>query len=173
MQDDLAKVIALAIDQGAINGSGASGQPTGIITTAGIGSVTGTSIAYAGIVEFQTDVAASNALTDGCAYLAPPAVAGLLMQRQRFSGTDTPLWSGSVLDGLVGGFRASTTTQMPAANLLFGDFAQVVIGSWGVLEVMANPYAGFQAGIIGIRAFATVDVGVRQAAAFSLATGIT
>lgn len=170
---DLAKVLALAIDLAAFEGSGASGQPTGISNTAGIGSVSGTSIGLAGIVEFQTDVAASNALADAAAYLTTPTVAGLLMQRQRFTSTDTPLWTGSVLDGQMAGYTASTTTAITAASMIFGDFSQVVIGEWGMLEIALNPYASFTAAITGIRAIQSVDVGVRQAAAFSRATSIT
>jgi len=170
---DLAKVLALAIDLAACEGSGSSGQPTGISATAGIGSVTGTSIAYAGIVEFQTDTAAGNALADGSAYLTTPTVAGLLMQRQRFSSTDSPLWMGSVLDGQMAGYRATTTTQITAASMIFGDFSQVVIGEWGMLEIALNPYASFTAAITGIRAIQSVDIGIRQAAAFSRATSIT
>lgn len=173
VMNDLAKVLALAIDLAALEGSGSSGHPTGIASTAGIGSVTGTSLAWAGVVEFQTDTAASNALADNSAYLTTPAVAGLLMQRQRFSSTDTPLWTGSVLDGQMGGYRASTTTQMTAASMIFGDFSQVVIGEWGMLEIALNPYASFAAAITGIRAIQSVDVGIRQAAAFSRATSIT
>jgi HK97 family phage major capsid protein len=173
VMNDLAKVIALAIDQAGINGSGASGQPTGIITTAGIGSVTGTSLGYAGILEFQSDVASSNALAANCAYLTTPAVAALLAQRSRFTNTDTPLWLGNLLDGNVSGYRASSTMQMPAANMLFGDFSQVVIGSWSGIEIALNPYANFTAAITGVRAIATVDVGVRIPGAFSLATSIT
>lgn len=173
VMSDLARVLALAIDLAALEGSGASGQPTGISQTAGIGSVTGTSLAYAGIVEFQTDVAAGNALSTGSAYLTTPTVAGLLMQRQRFNGTDSPLWMGSVVDGQVSGFRASTTTQVTAASMVFGDFSQVVIGEWGMLEIALNPYANFTAAITGIRAIQSVDVGIRQAAAFSRATSIT
>lgn len=173
VMNDLARVIALAIDLAALEGSGASGQPTGIASTAGIGSVTGTTLAYAGIVEFQTDVAAGNALTPNCAYVTTPAIAGLLMQRQRFSSTDTPLWTGSVLDGQMGGFGATTTTQVTAASMTFGDFSQVVIGEWGMFELALNPYAAFATGISGIRAMQSVDVGIRQAAAFSRATSIT
>lgn len=171
--NDLARVLALAIDLAALEGSGASGQPTGISATAGIGSVTGTSLDYADVIEFQTDVAAGNALTPNCAYLTTPAVAGLLMQRQRFASTDTPLWTGSVLDGQMGGFTAATTTQVTAASMTFGDFSQVVIGEWGFLELALNPYANFTAAVTGIRAIQTVDVAIRQAAAFSRATSIT
>lgn len=173
VMDDLAAVLAIAIDVAAINGSGASGQPTGVLNTAGIGSVSGTSIAYAGIVEFQTDVAGSNALQANCAYMTTPAIAGLLMQRQRFTSTDTPLWTGSVLDGQVAGYRATSSTSVPAATMLFGDFSQIIIGEWGVMELEVNPYANFPAGIIGVRAWATVDVAVRQVGAFSAAASIT
>ena len=170
---DLAKVLALAIDLAALEGSGSSGQPTGISATAGIGSVTGTSLAYAGIVEFQTDTAGSNALADNSAYLTTPAIAGLLMQRQRFSSTDSPLWVGSVLDGQMAGYRATTTTVVTAGSMTFGDFSQVVIGEWGMLEIALNPYASFTAAITGVRAIQSIDVGIRQAAAFSRATSIT
>jgi HK97 family phage major capsid protein len=171
--NDFNKQITLAIDLAALEGSGASGQPTGIANTAGIGSVTGTSLDYADILEFQSDVATGNALTTGSAYVTTPAVAALLMARQRFSSTDTPLWVGGMLDGQMSGFRATTTTQVTAASMVFGDFEQVVIGEWGMFELALNPYASFAAGITGIRAMQSVDVGIRQAAAFSRATSIT
>lgn len=173
VMNDLAKVLALAIDLAALEGSGASGQPTGISQTAGIGSVTGTSLAYAGILEFQTDVAGSEALAENCAYVTTPAVAALLLARQRFTSTDSPLWEGNVLDGKMSGFRAAATNQVTAASMVFGDFSQVVIGEWGMLEIALNPYANFAAAISGIRAIQTVDVGVRIAGAFSRSTSIT
>jgi HK97 family phage major capsid protein len=173
VMDDLSNVLAIAIDTAAIAGTGASGQPTGITQTAGIGSVTGTTLGYSGLVEFQTDVTGSNAMADGCAYLTTPAVAGLLKQRQRFASTDTPLWGGSVSDGLIDGYLAASSTIVPAATMIFGDFSQVIIGNWGTLELEVNPYANFAAGIIGVRAWATVDVAIRQAGAFSVASSIT
>jgi HK97 family phage major capsid protein len=174
VMNDLSKVIALAIDLAALEGSGAAGQPTGISLTAGIGSVTGTAFSLASAIEFQTDVASGNALTTGCAYLTTPTVAGLLSGRARIANTDSlTLWRGNVLEGQVEGYRAATTTQLTAGSMVFGDFSQVVIGEWGMLEMALNPYANFQAAISGIRAIQTVDVGIRQAAAFSRAVSIT
>lgn len=171
--NDLTRVLALAIDLAALQGTGTGGQPTGIANTAGIGSVTGTTLGLPGIIEFQTDVAAGNALTSNSAYVTTPNVAALLMQRQRFASTDTPLWTGNVLDGNVMGYRATTSTQVTAASMIFGDFSNVVIGEWGFLEIALNPYASFAAAITGIRAIQTVDVAIRQAAAFSRAVTIT
>ena len=172
---DLAAVVGLAIDAGVLSGSGSSGQPTGITNTGSIGSVTGTSLAYAGVLEFQTDVAAGNNMFNAGAagYVTTPSVAALLMARQRFSSTDTPLWNGNVYDGTMSGFKAMSSTQVGSATMIFGDFSQVVVAEWGVLELEVNPYANFAAGIIGVRAIATIDVGVRYAGSFSVATSIT
>jgi HK97 family phage major capsid protein len=175
VMNDLAAVVALAVDNAAINGSGASGQPTGIVNTGSIGSVTGTTLAYSGVLEFQTDVLTANALVNpaSAGYVATPAVAAVLSGRSRFTNTDTPLWQGNLLDGTVAGFRAMSSTQIAAGRMLFGDFSQLVIAEWGALELDVNPYANFAAGITGVRAFYTVDIGVRYAASFSYSTAIT
>lgn len=175
VMNDLALVLALAIDAAALAGAGSGGQPTGIIGTSGVGAVTGTSLGYPGLIEFQTDVEGGNALAETMAYVTTPTVAGLLMQRQRFSGTDTPLWSGSVRDGLVSGYRAASTNQMPAGKMIFGDFSNVVIAAWGVLELKASESHGsnFAAAITTIRAMASVDIGIRRATAFSASASIT
>lgn len=171
--DDLAQVVALAADLSVLSGSGASGQPTGLTTVSGTGSVTGTSLAYAGVLEFQTDVATSNVVPVRGGYVTTPAVAGLLMARSRFSNTDTPLWVGNLWDGQMAGFPAMSSNQIGAATAIFGDWQEVVVGEWGVLEVEVNPYANFQAGIIGVRAMYSLDVGIRRPFAFSIATSIT
>lgn len=171
---DLAAQLGLAVDTASISGSGASGQPTGIFTTSGIGtSPSGTSLDYANVIKFQTDVAGANALTSSCGYVTTPTVAGLLMARQRFSNTDTPLWNGSILNATMAGFNAMSSNQMPTAKMLFGDWQQLVIAEWGVLEVEVNPVANFQAGIVGVRAIYSVDVGLRYAGAFSSVASIT
>ena len=172
--NDLAKVVALAIDLAALNGSGISGQPTGLLNTAGIGSVTGTSLNYAGILEFQADIAAANVSDpQSLGFLTTPTVAALLMQRQAFASTDSPLWEGNMLNGTVAGVRAAASTQCPTATAICGDWAELLVGEWGFLEIATNPYANFAGGIIGLRAMQTVDVGVRQPGAFSVATSIT
>lgn len=170
---DLSIVVALAADLAALNGSGAAGQPTGIINTAGIGAVASGAIDYTKVLEFQEDVATANVMPAAGGYVTTPAVAKILMTKQRFASTDTPLWLGNLWDGTIAGFRGMSSNQVPAANLLFGDWSELVMAEWGVLEVEVNPYANFPAGIIGVRAIYSMDVGVRRPFAFSLATGVT
>jgi HK97 family phage major capsid protein len=170
---DLGSVCALAVDVGVLRGSGASGEPTGIVTTSGVGTVSGTSFDYADVLEFQSDVAAANVQPVSGGYVTTPAVAVLAMTRSRFANTDTPLWAGNLWDGQMAGFPAMSSNQMAAGTMLFGDWSQVIVGEWGVLEVEVNPYANFQAGIIGIRAMVSMDVGLRYAAAFSYGAAMT
>lgn len=170
---DLGAVSALAVDAGVLRGSGSGGEPTGIVNTSGIGSVTGTNFDYADILEFQVDVAAANVTPEMGGYVTTPAVAALAMQRARFANTDTPLWQGNLWDGQMAGFPAMSSNQMSAGTGLFGDWRQVVVAEWGVLEVEVNPYANFQAGIIGVRAMVSIDVGLRYAGAFSHAASMT
>ena len=173
VMDDLTKVVDAAMDAAALAGSGASGEPRGIVNTAGVGAVNGGSIDYAKVLEFQSDVASANALTGQLGYATTPAVAALLMGRVRFSGTASPLWEGSVNDGQVLGHRAMSSTQVPAASMIFGDWSQLVLAFWGALEISVNPFANFQAGIVGVRVMLSMDVGVRIPSAFSVASSIT
>lgn len=174
VMSDLAKICGLGVDLAALNGSGASGQPTGVLNTAGIGTVTGTTLNWPGIVEFETDVATANADVATLAFLTTPAVRGLLKARDKTGTTvGNYVWGGTTADNRLNGYRAEVSTQVPTATMLFGDFSQIIIGEWGTLEISANPYANFPAGITGIRAWVTVDIGVRQAGAFSAASSIT
>lgn len=169
----LALDVGTAVDLAGISGSGNAGQPLGLTNTANIGSVTGTSIDYAKIVEFQTDVATANALDGNLGYVTTPAVAGLLKARVKYANTASPIWEGRLGRGQVDGYPAMSSNQMASATMIYGDWSQMVIGEWGVLEVAVNQQANFQAAIIGIRALYSVDIAIRIPTAFSQATSIT
>lgn len=173
VMSDLAKVLALAVDVAIIRGSGSNGQPQGIVGTSGVGSVSGTSLAYAGVLEFQSDIAANNALSAGCGYVTTPAVAALLAARYtNATYGEKALWDGNLLDARMAGFRAMSSNQMASATMLFGDWSQVILAEWGVLE-LATHATDFAKGLTGVRAWYTCDVGLRVPGAFSYASSIT
>lgn len=171
---DVANVAAIAVDLSVLSGSGSGGQPTGITNTGSIGAFTGTTLGAVGVLDAQSDVAGANVMPVAPGYVTTAAVAGLLMARPELPSTGTTrLWTGNMWDGQMFGLRSMSSAQMSSATMLFGDWDKVVVGEWGTLEVETNPYANFQAGIIGIRAMITIDVGVRYAGAFSYASSIT
>lgn len=170
---DLAAIIGIAIDAGVINGSGAAGQPHGIIGLTGVGTATGTALGLAGLLTAQGTVGAANVVPVRGGWATTFVNSALLRQRQEFANTYSPLWYGSVWDGMMLGYPGIASNQVPTGDALFGDWAQVVVAEWGVLEVEVNPYANFTAGIIGVRAIMTVDVGVRYPGAFYVITAVT
>ena len=170
---DLAAVAALAVDVAVISGTGASGQPLGIDNVTGVGTVSGTSLGIAGLLETQTDLATANVMPMRGGYVTTPAVAALMIAEVLYANTASPAWVGNVWNGTMMGYPAMSTNQVAAATMYFGAWENCVVGEWGVLEVDTNPYANFGAGIIGVRAMYSVDVGIRRPAAFTIASSIT
>jgi HK97 family phage major capsid protein/HK97 family phage prohead protease len=170
----IARDIALAVDVGVLRGSGNSGQPTGIATTGSIGAFTGTSLAAAGLLDAQADVAASNALMPGCGYVTTPAVAALLMARPELPSTGTTrMWKGNMAEGSIFDMPAMSSAQMSTATMLFGWWPSVILAEWGVLELMTNPFSDFTRGLTAVRGWYTCDVGVRYPGGWSYSSSIT
>lgn len=171
----LAADLAVGKDIAVLNGSGVAGEPTGIIQTPGIGTATGTTLGYAGLVGAQTSVATANAILNphSLGYCTTPAVAGVLKGRPRFTNTDSPLWQGAVHEGEIEGVKALSTSGMPTASMVYGDWSQLVVAEWGVLAVEVNPFADFQKRVVGVRALWSVDVMCLHPESFLLISSIT
>ena len=118
-------------------------------------------------VSLSSGVMAANALRPGCAYVADPASAALLMGRSRFSSTDTPVWDGSLLSGTMAGFPCRATNQMSANTMLFGLWPSIIVAEWGQLELVVNQFSDETRGLVSVRAWYQMDTGMRYPAAFS------
>lgn len=172
---DLAADIAIdGVDNAVINGTGGA-QPLGIKNTTGITSgQDAASATYAKILAFISTAGGVNAIRGNPGWVTNTAGAAKLMQVQRFTSTDTPVWTGNMLDGELVGFRAMSSEQLASANLLFGSWNEVIIGDWGVLELaMDNGGTRFNQAQVGIRAMWMVDVLVRYPQAFVLSTNLS
>jgi len=169
---DLANVVAVAADLAMLHGTNSGGQPQGLVGTSGVGSVTSTGLDYADVLGFQEDLAVANVTPQRGGYVTTVSLASVAKQKQRFSSTDTPLWVGNIWNGMMEGFPAMSSNQVTSGYMLFGDWQELIMAEWGMLEVEVNPYDGFAAGIIGVRAMYSMDVGVRRPAAFSVASGV-
>lgn len=172
---DLASDVAIdGVDNAVINGTGGA-QPLGIKNTTGITSgQDAASATYAKVLAFPTAAGTANALRGNRGWVTNTAGAAVLMQKQRFSSTDTPLWEGNLEDGTLVGYRAMSSEQLASGNLIFGSWDEVLIGEWGVLELaMDNGGTRFNAAQVGIRAMWMVDVLVRYPQAFVVSTNLS
>lgn len=164
---ELLATIGEALDLAALNGPGTSGQPTGLLNTAGIQTQSGTSLGWAGITAMQRLAAVAKA--EPTAWVGTPAVRELLQKREVAAGSGM-VWT----DNRMAGAPAITSTSVPAATLITGDWRNLVIGVWGAGPIVeVDPFSAFKSGIIGVRILLTCDVGLVHPAAFVVATSIT
>jgi HK97 family phage major capsid protein len=170
VREDIRGAIGIAVDAGAISGTGASGQPTGVINTSGVGTVTTSGTpTWPLIVEFETDVESANALQGRLAWMTRSAVKGELKTTVKESGQAVYLMGE---DGVMNGYPSFITEQVPAQTLIFGNWAEILIGMWGGLDLFADPYTLGDSGGLVVRGFQDIDVAVRHGASFSKAADL-
>ena len=168
VRDDLSRAIALAIDLGALAGSGSSGQPTGIKNVSGVNKPTSFAAAnptFAEVVALETAVAEDNALLGNLAYILPASMYGALKTTAKASGQG--LFVVEQPGNTINGYRAIVSNQVTAGDLFFGNFADLLIGMYGGLDILVDPYSSASSGNVRIRALQTVDVAVRNAVSFA------
>jgi len=165
IRDDLTKSIATAIDLGALAGSGSSGQPTGIANTSGINTTTfaAANPTWAEIVAMESAVANDNALTGSLGYICRPADFGTLKTTEKATGTAQFVVSP---DNSMNGYNVVRSNQVTSGDFYFGNFADLLIGMYGGLDITVDPYALSTSGGVRIVALQTVDVAVRHAVSF-------
>ena len=165
IRDDLTKSIATAIDLGALAGSGSSGQPTGIANTSGINTTTfaAANPTWAEIVAMESAVANDNALTGSLSYICRPADFGTLKTTEKASGTAQFVVSP---DNTMNGYDVIRSNQVTSGDFYFGNFADLLIGMYGGLDITVDAYSLSQSGGVRIVALQTVDTAVRHAVSF-------
>lgn len=185
VRSDLATVLALAIDLAAINGSGASGQPAGILNTSGIGDVAGgangLAPTWAHIIELWSDIAVANADFGSVGILTNAKVIGKLMSTLKATGV-----AGYIVENFpdasgitnTGGIRSGVSNQVPSnltkgtssgvcSAIIHGNWNDLIIGQWGALDLTVDPYTGATAGTVRVVALQDVDIAVRHPESFS------
>lgn len=186
---DLIATLALGVDLAALSGTGVGGVPRGIANTSGVNSIlggtNGANLTLDHLIDMETSVEDANADTGSLAYLMNPRSKGYLKKAKSTTGqylwTDSPTGGRSATPGMVNGHEAAVTNQARknltkgsaagiCSELFFGAWNDVIIGEWGVVEVLPNPYHedAFASGGLLIRAAQSVDVGLRHPQAFSV-----
>jgi HK97 family phage major capsid protein len=168
LRDDLVDGIAVEIDRAVIQGSGASNEPTGITVASGTNAETTPvgGMDFVTAVLMETAVLAANIPSIGSfAYVTTPTLMGGAKTEEKATGTAQFLWA----DGQVNGYRAEYTTNCPADTWIFGDWSQVLLGLWGVVDVQVDAAALAARDGLVVRVFQDLDIALRIPAAFTVA----
>jgi HK97 family phage major capsid protein len=184
---DMAGAMGAAMDKAVFLGTGADGQPLGIITGAATYGITATAVdalaswaAFrAAVVRFMTGNAAGS-----------PAAVRLMMRPEIWDYLDGDLITGTAVsewDRLVknipAGNIAMTTNGLaaPAGATLAstalltttaGGVAPIFVGAWGAVDVIRDPFTDAQSGGLRITALATMDLTVARPAQLEILTGL-
>ena len=176
-RDDFAAVVGLAVDKALLHGTAAAKQPVGILATAGIQTAALGAVTWAALVAMLEKLGLENVTPNAIVTHAKAATKLQTTLKNAANGAEYLLQNGRVAE-----LPAYITNQLDAkagspatGRVIAGDFSQIVIGEWGVTEILANPYAPgyYEKGDVQIRILHTMDAVVRQPKAFVVADDLT
>ncbi|MFL5481144.1 MAG: phage major capsid protein [Gemmatimonadaceae bacterium] len=182
VRNDLVRVHASTIDLAALNGSGASGQPTGLLNQANTNPIAlgtnGQIATWPQTTSFEKTVAVADGDVDldTMAYVTTPEI------RDRWRITDRQTTSGwFILDGdqSINDYPVLVSNQLPknlvkgtsgavCHPIIFGAMSEVIIGFWGAFEIVADPFRLKKQGMIEFTSYQLIDVAVRHPQAFAI-----
>lgn len=167
IRDDLMKGIATAIDTGALLGSGANGNPRGIRNTTGINTSTfaAATPTWAEIVAMESAISGDNALFGTLRYICRPSEFGTMKVTSKDTGSGQFIVSP---DNNVNGYEVIRSNQVTAGDFYFGNFADLLVGFFGSLDINVDPYSLSSTGSVRIVALQNCDTAVRHPESFIL-----
>ena len=175
--DALRSALARGIEAAAFAGSGSSGQPTGLESTVGVGSVSLVAGAptKAKMVEFWEKLYTANVNGDK-KFIGSPAVKALLCKTLDIqAGGTSDVTSGHYLceDNKVEGYDFLMSNLCSSKKLYFGDWSNLVLAFWSGLDLTVDTSSLSKSGGVRLVALQDMDVLVRQPAAFAVGTALS
>lgn len=186
VKNDLAQVLAIELDRAAINGSGSGAVPLGVLqnstiqtNSAGLqGGTNGAIPSFPQLVGMESQVAGFNADRGSLKYLTSPALRGTLKTTVKNAGTGYPIFLAE--DNEVNGHPLMVTSNVPtnqtkgtATNcsaIIFGNWEDLLVGQWGGIDTVVNPYTNQASGAVTISMMMEADVAVRHPESFAIVT---
>jgi len=176
---------ANAIDRTVFTGAGTAIEPQGLIGMDGVGLVecgdNGGALDWPKVVDLWTEVAANNADRGNLAFVTNARVRGALMKLAKHEtavGGDF-VWSDR---GTLAGHKALVSNVVPSdltkgsgtdlSAIVFGAWDDLLVGVWGGLDVLVDPYSDGDRGAIVIRMFIDIDIAVKRPESFAMATDV-
>lgn len=166
---DLAKGLAQTIDTAFFYGVASASTPKGIKNVAGINSFYWADTnkpTYEELIRMETEVEQNNIDSSTARYVMNAKMRGYLKGAKKFatSGADSTIWEQG---NTVNGYGTEVTNQINDGDIFFADWSQAIVGLWGNLEIIVDPYSGSDRGRLKIVAMQDVDFAVRYNKAFT------
>ena len=166
----LATILSQGFDLAAIAGTGAAGEPLGIINTSGVGSITYSAAAtWAKVVENETTLATANADQGSIALLTSPAVRGKWKTIVKVTNQPIYLWDDTT--NRVNGYQAFATSQVASDKTIFGNWSDVNIATWGDgMDLVVDPFTLAKSNQIQVTVNLHGDISLNRPTSFVVST---
>jgi HK97 family phage major capsid protein len=161
--------IGVALDKAALEGSGTAPVPRGIANTVGVNTLAttgGGTMTHAESLAALAAIASDNLDTQQSVWIANPTNAATLGATAKDSGSGRFVYE----DGAILGRRVIETTQATAGKAYVGNFEECLVGLWGGLDLVIDPYTNGSTGTVSVYAYQLADVAVRHPGAFTVVT---
>jgi HK97 family phage major capsid protein len=178
VMNELIAAHAESLNDAAINGSGESPEPLGILNMDGIGQVvggeSGSKLSWPNLVALETEVAANNADLGTMAYVTNARVRGAMKTTEKASGQAVYLMDGNFANGyktVISNLVPKNLAKGGASNLsamIFGNFADLLVGWWGGIDLRVDPYTQAETDQVRVFARAFHDISVRRKESFAV-----
>jgi HK97 family phage major capsid protein len=168
VRDDLAQVLARAVDSAALVGpTGSAVEPQGIIYTPGVTEVATAAAGYDLMVDISTAPALLNALMGSLGWVSNFTVRGELLKVK--DGYQRPYGLDVLGMGYPFGFTNLASDITNAKPLIFGNWNDLIISFWSEIDLLVNPYgdAAFSKGNVQLRGAMTLDIALRHPESFA------
>ena len=165
VRKDLASALGLKTDHLGYYGTGGD-EPLGIMNTTGVNIVnfaTPYKPTYGEFVQMESEISADNADVSAMLYLFAARMRGHCKTALKFPGTAETIWESG---NTVNGYNTGITNQIANEDSLFGNFADLVVGLWGGLDLTLDPYSKSKSGCLRIIAMQDVDYAIRRSESF-------
>ena len=183
---ELVYAIAYALENAAFNGSGSSGQPTGLASQIPAGNTVSFAAGaptLAKVLEMVTKIDEANGNLGPQCFVGRPSVWGLLGGTIDWTAVSSTGENANVVSGVtsgkylldtatntVQGYRFVKSNIAPAKQLLFGDFSQLMLCLWSGTDIVVDQYSQCTKGALRVVALQDADFIVRQPEAFAKGT---
>lgn len=159
---DLANALSQTIDKAGYYGTGTDKTPRGLKNYSGINAVDFAALrpTFQELVQLETEVAADNADIGQMGYVSNARFRGAMKTQLKFqaAGSATVWEPGNT----VNGYRTEITNQVQDGDVFFGNFADLIIGMWGGLDLTVDTSSLSKSGGLRIVVFQDVDFNLRR-----------
>lgn len=124
------------------------------------------------VLELESIIGADNVGRDSRAYIVNEAGNTILKKTPKITGSDKFLLEGGTMNDFPVFVTNSIPSELTAAGdehgIVYGNFSDLIIAQWGLLDIVVDPYTAKEAGAIEVCINAYLEVKPRNKKSFAV-----